>query len=116
MVTQIIGISASQEQFLPQKTATASNLGPEERKKLSLQVLAQAKPVSQLAQNHGVSRFVDRLETGSRIMSILRVGRLGFKRKNNEGIDRFAHIALPEQFGYHWNSTRTKASSGTSDQ
>ncbi len=56
MVTQIIGISASQEQFLLQKTATASNLGPEERKNLSLQVLAQAKPVSQLAQNHGVSR------------------------------------------------------------
>ena len=42
MVTQIIDISASQEQFLPKKTATASNLGPEERKNLSLQVLVEA--------------------------------------------------------------------------
>ena len=56
MVTQIIGLSASQEQFLTQKTATASRLGPEERKNLSLQVLAQTEPVSRLAQNHGVSR------------------------------------------------------------
>ena len=56
MVTQIIGTSASQEQFSPQKTATASRLGPEERKNLSLQVLAQSEPVSRLAQNHGVSR------------------------------------------------------------
>jgi len=32
MVTQIIGTFASQEQFIPQKTATASHLGPEERK------------------------------------------------------------------------------------
>ena len=56
MVTQIIGLSASQEQFSPQKTATASRLGPEERKNLSLQVLAQTESVSRLAQNHGVSR------------------------------------------------------------
>ena len=56
MVTQIIGTSASQEQFSLQKTATASRLGPEERKNLSLQVLAQTESVSRLAQNHGVSR------------------------------------------------------------
>ena len=56
MVTQIIGTSASQEQFSPQKTAPASRLGPEERKNLSLQVLAQTEPVSRLAPNHGVSR------------------------------------------------------------
>ena len=56
MVTQIIGISASQEQFLPQKTATASRLRPQERKNLSLQILAQTEPVSRLAQNYGVSR------------------------------------------------------------
>jgi len=56
MVTQTIGTSASQEQFIPQKTATASHLGPEERKTLSLQVLAQTEPVSRLAQNNGVSR------------------------------------------------------------
>ena len=43
-------------QFFPQETATASRLGPEERKNLSLQVLAQTKTVCQLAQNHGVSR------------------------------------------------------------
>jgi len=56
MVTQIIGISASQEQFFSQKVTGASRLGPAERKKLSLQVLAQAEPVSRLAQSHGVSR------------------------------------------------------------
>jgi len=50
MVTQIIGTPASQEQFSPQKTAPASRLGPEERKNLSLQVLAQTEPVSRLAQ------------------------------------------------------------------
>jgi len=56
MVTQIIGTSASQEPFFPQKTATASDLGPQERKNLSLQILAQTETVSRLAQNHGVSR------------------------------------------------------------
>ena len=56
MVTQIIGTSASQEQFSPQKTVTASPLGPEERKNLSLQVLAQTEWVSRLAQKNGVSR------------------------------------------------------------
>jgi len=56
MVTQIIDTSVSQEQFFSQKTTTASRLGPKERKNLSLQVLAQTKPVSRLAQNHGVSR------------------------------------------------------------
>lgn len=56
MVTQIIGISASKEQFFSQKTTVASRMGAEERKNLSLQVLSQAKPVSRLAQNYGVSR------------------------------------------------------------
>ena len=56
MVTQIIGTSASPEQFSPKKTAIASRLGPQERKNLSLQVLAQSEPVSRLAQNNGVSR------------------------------------------------------------
>ena len=52
MVTQIIGASASQEQFFSQKTTLAYCLGPVERKNLSLQVLAQAEPVSRLAQNY----------------------------------------------------------------
>ena len=56
MVTQIIGISASKEQLFSQKTTPASCLRPSERKNLSLQVLAQAKPVSRLARSHGVSR------------------------------------------------------------
>jgi len=56
MVTQIIGASASQEQFFSQKTTLAYCLGPVERKNLSLQVLAQAEPVSRLAQNYGVRR------------------------------------------------------------
>jgi hypothetical protein len=56
MVTQIIGTSASQKHFFPQKSATAARLGPAARKGLSLQVLAQTEPVSRLAQNHGVSR------------------------------------------------------------
>ena len=56
MVTQVIGTSASKEQFFPQKTTSAFRLRPSERKNLSLQILAQAKPVSRLAQSYGVSR------------------------------------------------------------
>jgi len=57
MVTQIIDTSAPQQtHFFPQKTSTASCLGPLDRKNLSLQVLARTEPVSYLAQNYKVSR------------------------------------------------------------
>ena len=56
MVTQIIGISASQEHFFSPKTSSAARLGPAERKGLSLQVLMRSEPVSHLAQNYRVSR------------------------------------------------------------
>ena len=54
MVTQIIGISASQEHFFSSKTSRATRLGPAERKGLSLQVLTRSELVSHLAQNHRV--------------------------------------------------------------
>ncbi len=56
MVTQIIGTSACQEHFFPQKSATAARLGPAARKELSLRVLGRTESVSGLAQSHGVSR------------------------------------------------------------
>ena len=56
MVTQIIGTSACQEHFFPQKSAPAACLGPAARKELSLRVLSRTESVSDLAQSHGVSR------------------------------------------------------------
>ena len=56
MVTQIIGTSARQEHFFPQKSATAARLGPAARKELSLRVLVRTESVTGLAQSHGVSR------------------------------------------------------------
>ena len=56
MVTQIIGTSACQEHFFPQKSAPAARLGPAARKELSLRVLGRTESVTGLAQSHGVSR------------------------------------------------------------
>ena len=56
MVTQSIGISASQEHFFSSKTSKTARLGPAERKNLSLPVLTPSEPVSHLAQDHRVSR------------------------------------------------------------
>ena len=57
MVTQIIDTSTPQQtHFPPEKTSTASRLGPIERKELSLAVLTRTEPVSDLAQNYGLSR------------------------------------------------------------
>ncbi len=56
MVTQIIGTSACQEHFFPQKSATAARLGPAARKELSLRVLGRTESVSALAHSYGVSR------------------------------------------------------------
>ena len=56
MVTQIIGISATQEHFFSSKISRAARLGSAERKDLSLQVLTRSEPVSHLARNHRISR------------------------------------------------------------
>ena len=53
MVANNIGISASNQQFF---SVTRPALGPMERKSLSLQVLSKIGTITQLAQNHHVSR------------------------------------------------------------
>ncbi|MFQ6009192.1 MAG: hypothetical protein ACE5K8_09615 [Candidatus Zixiibacteriota bacterium] len=57
MIANNIGKSASQQQFFSQtRTSPATCLGPAERKKLSLRVLARAEPITHLAQGYQVSR------------------------------------------------------------
>jgi hypothetical protein len=56
MVTQIIDTSGSQGPAFFRKTPPAAQLGPTQRKNLSLQVLTRAEPVTRLAHRHSVSR------------------------------------------------------------
>jgi len=56
MVAQNIVKSASKQQLFSRKSSKAADLGSKERKNLSLQVLTRSESVSQLAQNHQVSR------------------------------------------------------------
>jgi len=55
MVAQIIGTSSPSEP-LCQSQAPATQLGPSQRKGLSIQVLGHTEPVSRLAEQHAVSR------------------------------------------------------------
>ena len=56
MVTQLIGVPVSETQVIPIDMPRAWRLCPEDRKHLSVQVLARAEPVTGLAGRLGVSR------------------------------------------------------------
>lgn len=56
MVTHLIGMYAAQTEAFSRKNNAAAQLGPQERKNLSLQVLARTEPVTSLSARNGVSR------------------------------------------------------------
>jgi len=56
MVTQFIDTPTSTVQLFSTRNSRAAQLGPQERKGLSIQALARAEPISRLAGRHGVSR------------------------------------------------------------
>ena len=55
MVAQLIGTAADPTSTFP-STPVAKSLGPDQRKELSIQVLAGGESVSRLSRRHGVSR------------------------------------------------------------